>query len=838
MRHPVTDLAGHLMWTTSGTVWATWRLDPLPYGRRPVKEKRAVKDLHRLMVRALPGEAMLQGVSVSLDPTAIVERMLEGIDLAQCPAWVAEAEANLDRLSDPQLALGERVYYLSVPLANTGQRRWSAPLTAATGSMKAQLGLPRSHPREQEIQHRLQQAHRIAQGIPVSFHPHPVSVAEHVWLAAHQQSRGMQDIPPQLAVELGGLVATSGAAMPEPVLDPGARSDVEGKRALNPLTRRVLKVTNPDLPDEPSYQALMVMAATPLGGVVFPGSELLSMLDNLGPEVDWVIRMKITSRDKVMRVNRKAVRELNDQFDQREADDNGDQDLTLAGELLEEYRGLFAGDRLEVEVEHTIVVATGHHTFEGAQANAEQITRTLGELDFKFDRPVGAEEGLWWAMHAGVPSGELVRSYAQFTTSDKFACLVPVTTTRLGGRRGPAAALNQATARADVVHLDPGGYPELDKSGSMAWVGELGAGKSYGMKSINAFIVARKGQMLAIDKSAEGEWATFATVLGTVTGTQSVIVDPTDPHWSMDPLRCMPTPEQASSATQAFLTTLLGCNPRKAEGVTLMKVLQPANLTAQGITSLQVLKEHLALSGLPAAGDLAEQMDNYAASGLGHLVFDQSLPAVPWTSSIVVWRTHLMSQPTEAELGTAHLFEQLSSEKIFGRAYYRLLMAAARRWAFADNRVVTCFNIDEAYDMFQNPENGLDAEHFVRQGRRAKAVLNAGSHNPALDFGTDTLRKLIPTRIVLRQTDADLAAASIQFLGIDPDDPDYAGMVTELRTDCSPVIPDVGVDPERRGEGFIRDAFGGVGRAKVLGPAQPELETAVDSTPPKSTVAL
>ena len=106
-RQPITAMYQHLSWTESGTVWATYRLQGLAYGRRPVKDKHVVKTLHRALIRAIKGEALLLGLSVSVAPAAVVQSMIEGVNLDMCPMWAEEGLANLERLDE--IALGERV---------------------------------------------------------------------------------------------------------------------------------------------------------------------------------------------------------------------------------------------------------------------------------------------------------------------------------------------------------------------------------------------------------------------------------------------------------------------------------------------------------------------------------------------------------------------------------------------------------------------------------------------------------------------------------------------------------------------------------------------------------
>lgn len=835
MRHPIVDMTQHLCWTSSGVVWATWRISPVPYGRRPVKEKRDVKRLHRTLWRSLTGEALALGVSVATDPVAVVEAQIEGVDLDDCPDWALEAEANLDRLEG--LPLGERVFYLSVPLANPGTKRWSASWDASMGRLRDGLQLPRTHRSAQEIRFRIEQARRLQAGIPSAFDPRRVTVAEQVWLAAHAQRRGMLDIaPPAVGDDVTAALLTpkSGVAIPEPILDEGAKSDTAPKARVNPVTSRVLKVLDPramDLGQPSSYQALLVMTDTPAGGMRFPGAEFLGHLDNWGVDVDWAVRLRLNAREKVQRANRKSVRELDDQRDQQDGQaSTGQHELDTAGNLLTEYQQKMAEDRLEVEVEHTVILAVPGGDAAEAQDNANQLAKHMADdADLRVERPVGTQEELWWAMQIGTPSTRLIRSYAQFATSDGFAMAVPFTTTKLGGRRGHPLCLNISSARPGIVHLDPGGYPVIGKSGSVAWVGELGAGKSVGMKTLAAGMVDTSGQLLAIDRSAEGEWATFAATI-----TDSVIVDIKEPKYSMDPLRVLDK-DQGPVAAQSFLTQLLNTSPQEVRGITLGQVLTPQYLAQHDLMSMRQVMNHLAVDcALEQATELAQHMDNYARLTWGRLIFDETLPPVDPHSPAVVWRTYGMEQPSERDLSEQHLYRSLRPEKIFGRAYYHLMVSCARRWAFADRSQVCVFACDEAHDIFSNPENVDELVFFVREGRRAKALLLVGSHDPDRDFGSETGRSLIPTRFVMRQTDLRLAQTSVRFLGISEEDPEFDSMVEELMQDTSPADPDLGVPEHRRGEAFLRDAFGGVGKVKVLAPARPDRAAAVHSTPPKS----
>ena len=141
MRSPTRSIARNLRWTRTGTVWADFLLRPLPYGFRPDKDKDTVRGYHQALLRALPGESLLLGLCAGLDPAAVVDRMITGLDLDDCPDWASECQATLQTLDE--VGPGRRVFWLSVPLA-AGVARFREPLQAAAADLRDALALPRA----------------------------------------------------------------------------------------------------------------------------------------------------------------------------------------------------------------------------------------------------------------------------------------------------------------------------------------------------------------------------------------------------------------------------------------------------------------------------------------------------------------------------------------------------------------------------------------------------------------------------------------------------------------------------------------------------------------------
>lgn len=835
MRSPIRTMAGNLMWTRTGKVWAMWRLAALPYGYRPARDKLETRTLHQALIRALPGESLLLGVCAETDPVAVVERMIDGVDLETHPDWAAECEATLDSLET--FRIGERLHWLAVPLSGTSPVREA--FESAAADLRDALGLARGPLPAKEIARRTEQARKVQAAIPGPFLPAPATPAQIVWLHQHAQQRGLQadlalPTPREGQVVEQLLTPRSGAALTEPLLDEGGQTDyltTDGPRVRkslrdwNPMARRFLKVIQAhavtpagagagggdgDVPPG-SYQALLALADLPADGMVFPGSEFLGRIDECGLDVDWAVRLEVRSSEEVAKKNRRALINLNDQYGQREGElGHGLNELERAAADLAEYAAIMSSDKLEVEVQATVIFAVSAPTAQDVVDDARALAAYFGAAGYRLAQPLGGQEDLWWGMTPGAPTNQTIRDFAQITTSASFAASIPLANNDLGDRKGSLTAINISSGRPSVVLHDIAGASHKDVSGSMGIAGELGAGKSALMKKLCGDVVDRGGQVVVPDRTAVGEWATWAAAV-----TEAIVVDVADPAVSLDPLR-VHGPHIGARVTQSFLTQLLNVRPTEAQGVLLSEVLEPDYLAAHQLHGLGDLLAHLRTDcEMEGAAELARLMGVFARKDFGRVIFDNTLPALQPSAPAIVIRTHTLELPTREEIQTPHLFAQMKLEKIFGRALYTSIAGLARQICFADRSRLGVFAIDEAHHLTSSPEGELEVRDFVRDGRKHAAAVILGSHDPLADFGSETLRGLIPTRIQMRQRDKNLARNGLAWLDMDPNDDELLDL---LITGTSPVTAN-GVEEHRRGEAFMRDSSGSIGRIKVLLPA-------------------
>ncbi|WP_435740106.1 ATP-binding protein [Clavibacter nebraskensis] len=749
---------------------------------------------------------------------------------------------TLDSLAERPL--GRREFWIAVPLragGAKGQLRAAARL--ADTSARELLALPLSPPSADEITEALQAAGKIEEQLPEKFKARRSTVAEQVWIAAHSQNRGLGiDLAAPLAdgSPVGGVATRfrrkatsrvrSSSVFPHPLLDEAGQSDRANKAArFDPVSRRYLKVTN--LRDDvTSYQVMLALSGSPKGGWD-EDVKWMSRIDELGVEADWAWRLRTTPGRAAKQRNKRREANLTDQLNQQEgtaAITGGGGELDEAAQTLQNFHVALGSSEKEVEVQGTLIIAVGGATPEEARDKAEFLRKDFNNLDFPLDVPLGAQEALWWAMWPGVPTERQVKEFTELTTGQDFSALVPLTSSDLGDDKGLLFAENITSGTARPVMLNLEGQIQGDVSGSIGVFGEPGGGKTVLIKDVLGAVHDRGGIFVAIDRTQAREYGTFAESLDP---EHTTIADLTEPAFSLDPLRVF-GPGVGASHMQTLLSALLGVPARSPGGVLLSELLAPEYAIAHHLTDAGALLAHVRVLAKndAEAKALAGLMGLYANKQYGAVLFDRELPPLDLTSRGIVFLTHGVALPEEHEINNPDLFKEMALPKLFGRAMYALLISIAREVCFSNKDVLTLFAVDECFHVTASVEGRQELTTFYRDGRKHMAPVLVASQD-ARDAGDEISRGFIKNRVLMRQTDTDLAIANLEWFhkGFG-EDPDMVRMVTE---ELSPLGPDNRVPEGRRGEGLMRDAQGRMGKIRKTVSLRPERRKATLSTPGK-----
>jgi hypothetical protein len=342
MRIPFRHIAGHLVWSTSGSVWAIWRVAPVGGRYVPTRVRDELLGRVTSLVRSLAGAPRLFGLAARVDPGEVAEQMVSGLDWQRLPAW-AETAAGLDLLAGQEMH--RRTLWLAIPLSPRHSR---FDLTA-TGSvmwseLSGSLGLAPTPVAVEEVSEYTEQAHRVQAALGGGLALRPASPAEIVWMVQHTVHRGLEE--PLLTdaehsplygsrVRGGQLRSPSYADLGQVRLAEGGRPitdhddssrDDRGKKAKNhrnaqggqpwwrkdgasPLLRRWLQV---ECEAGTGYQAHLALAELPPAQAM-DSADLLAQLESLDFPVDFTIDLQVVTAERAKEQVRRKKKELLDQ---------------------------------------------------------------------------------------------------------------------------------------------------------------------------------------------------------------------------------------------------------------------------------------------------------------------------------------------------------------------------------------------------------------------------------------------------------------------------------------------------------------------------------------------
>ncbi|MFD9464480.1 ATP-binding protein [Streptomyces sp. NPDC060027] len=871
MRIPIRHIAGHLVWSTHGSVWALYRLHPGPDARGrteetvqgtyvpdAVRDEQLAKITH--LVRSLTGAPRLYGMCAQVDPGEVALRMIEGIEPAgtspddSSHPWVENVEATLDLLDDQEMH--RRTLWLAVPLqTQTAGLQGSASLGSMWAGLAPVLGIRPAPVARREVSAYREQASRMEAALAGGVAFRPARPAEVVWMVQHALHRGLPE--PLLAeaessglyggrvregvlhspsyADLGQVRLQEGGVDPavdDADLKSGGRITRSGRSAwwrLNtssPLRRRWLQVES-DV--GVGYQAQLALAECP-PVVSQDAADLFAQLETLDFPVDYTVDLTLVPAEKARAQVRRKKNELIDQADQYDARPTGmPASLTEAARDLGELDARLSRTSVEVEVQSVTVLTVWGPTAAVCDARARALAALLGGADYRAVRPAGLQEALFTLGLPATVRPAVVREFTQHQVSEDWALGGAFTVGEVGDPNGMFLGIDLDSGTTRPVMINVADAPKVDASASMGIVGDLGAGKSVLEKLIAEAVWARGGCAICIDRTPVREWATFAR---TAAQGRVQIIDAAQAEVSIDPLRMFDGPEGHHYAL-SYLTLQLGIGPMSTSGEVLHHAVEQAAASDapsmhRVLTVLEAMARHEAGKRQDAAATLAGLIQVVATNSLARMVFDPILPPVRLdassTSDMIVITTTGLKLPPKAAFDQPEVLHQQPLEALIGRAVLYLIAAIARQTAFEDPERFTAVVLDELYWLTSSAEGTALVHEILHDGRKHGAGLLAASHD-AQELGPD--RGLMAYRALARTADRERARRGLEFVGLDPGDPDLLRLVT---TGLSPVG-----QRGREGEFLLTCPRQNTGRVKAVIPRITRITSSITTTPGRRT---
>lgn len=802
---PVRGISGHLVGGFDGSVWACFELEPFPYPHRSVRDARDVHARTVAALLALPSQSLIVSVARGLSREELERRLGASNGHTQRPGWAGAARRVAGRLATE--AIFERTWFLALQLADAGGTRLSLDRIRAAGSeVGSQFGVVPSLPGRGRIVMALSQAETLADQLSQHVHIRPMAAAQLRWLYQRAVLRGLVELPLPRPVTVDGRPSVVRLDRDAVYFEGGRRTD-PGR----PSHWRYLTVDHPD--HGVGYQTFSCLAETPASWT-FPygsGEWLWHLDDQLPFPVDWAVRIERVDNQAARRRALRAKRNLVGQLTEPGGDPAGPATtLTAAADAIDEHRARLEANPALPAFRATTFVALAHRDLEELERRAAVFESGFRAAEFNFYRPTGAQLACFTAMLPGAALTPIVREYAQDFLPDGLASGMPFAGSGVGDPSGMLLGTSLDGLYSRPVFLDPAHGPrDLNRSGSLAAIGELGAGKSFLAKTLAFNTVAMGGQVVTVDRTEQGEYGRLAAVMA---GTVQVVEISAEARVGLDPFQVFDTGELRLRYGVGFITLLTATAPGSTAGAhcyqAAQRTLEGADQTGRAPRLRDVIDQLEAVGG--PGGEVAEKLRALSEISYGRLVFGDPGPAVDLTADYVCFHIPGLRLPRRHTNRDDHLPEEL-----LGQAILYLVAAFSRRVLFRSSDRFAALLLDEAHALTASAQGHALVMDLIRDGRKHFAAVWAFSQLATDLTGQDgeDVDALLGYRFVFRQP-LQTSAEALRFLGSDDRD-DNVETITSLAT----------------GQCLMRDHSGRLGLVQIAASDDPTVAAAFSTTP-------
>lgn len=797
MRNPARFVAGNLIWSTDGGVWAVWRVTPLTYRYRSLDDKLKIHGRLKTALTGLPANSMLASVCREVDPADTVAAMSQRQTGVPSAAW-RQAVAAAERQLAATGVLDRRLYLaVQLPDARTGRAAVSGALDRFAQTLRL-TGRPATRA---EIGRCRQLADGVAARLAAGLQLTEATPGELRWLYHRTLLRGQ--LEPPLELDWTPSATCGLLSLPDAIVYEGGRRD----DADRPTHRRYLRI---DTEHGSSFQTVLTMSDLPRQWTFPDGlGEWFAAMDTQPFAIDWAARIRTITNQEAQLKSRRQARQLQAQIDEYEGEPSGPPpSLGDALEAVDAERTELAATR-NPELEVTMLFGLASDSLADLEVQASELQSLFAGYEYQLPRPTGGQLRLLRSMLPGAAAAPICRSYAQWLMPGDLASGMPHASAELGDPAGMLLGYN-LDAQLRPVLFDPAYGPSVNRSASTGVFGAVGSGKSYMVKRMAWATLACGGRVIALDRTNVGEYARFATV---APGVSKVVELAADSEANLDPLAVFDTLDDRVAYAVGFLTQLTGIAPTSLASTVLedavTAVAQRGGRLAEVITHLGEAAE-----ADRDADELYRKLRTLARTPIARLAFGAGQPLELDADYVVLW-TPGLTLPSRSELEHP---DRLRRDQVVSQALLYLVAAIARTITFADPDRFAAALFDEAWSLTASDEGRELLLSGVRDGRKHNAAVWVISQHPD-DLGDRRLAELLGPRIVFRQS-GDGAAKAAELLGLDAE----RRWIDRLETD----------DPHdglATGQCLVRDVRGRVGRIEVAVAETDELAAAINTTP-------
>ena len=562
--------------------------------------------------------------------------------------------------------------------------------------------------------------------------------------------------------------------------------------------------------DATGYTTFSVLSELP-DELAFPGGEWLYHLQDLNFPVEVCLRWSHIGSGDALALVRKKKLEISDQ----------DEHTRRSGEAVP-FALLDAQDQaalLEYDLkqrrfpllETTCSFAVWAETPDLLADRVQRLRDHLAVLQVGVEVPTGDQ--LVAFLDALPGTRRQPSDYTHRLPPEVVAGAMFPATRALGDHCGPY--IGRVGVLNRPVFLDPALPPQINSSGSAAFLGTLGAGKSFAANLLTYLAVVTRGaRALIIDPKGErGDWPRLLPELGDQIRLVQLTPDPAD-SGRLDPLalaRGLGPDVQAEVASLAvsLLSFLSGVGTGDPGFLAIMEAVE--RVAGQRRPSLKAVLAELARlgEGDPVAATLARQLTALSRQAYANLLFGDGGAGLDTGAALTVLQLRHVPLPPPGKPR-----EDFTLEELVAVAVLHAITAFATLFIRQDRSVFKLVVLDEAWSVLASSQGKGLVSHLLRTGRAMNSALYLITQNCA-DLLDETIRNNLGYKFVMRAQDQAEVAAVLQLLGLEATRENVSA-VRSLQT----------------GSALLQDLQGRVGVVR-LDAVLPHLAAAFDTRPPR-----